>query len=194
MSEPSTIKPTLFRLALEHTPSPSDPEGAADFYQAIGTLIVAWGRLETHFLACIMVILQLNATKKLSKKLPNAWDERANIWTKASHFSPELKPHEAAALKFLDEMQDVAEVRNLVVHGLWKEFNKGPPISTQVIRIKRHKGIPRGIEFFKSVPLTPDLLRTVTQKASDLNIELQKLSAILQDLHGPPPPDIHILE
>jgi hypothetical protein len=73
---PELPKPWLFRLYLEHTPSPLDPEGAPVFYQALGTLIVAWGRLETHFLACIMAILATKETKDLAQKLPMARDER----------------------------------------------------------------------------------------------------------------------
>jgi hypothetical protein len=193
MAEPPDTKPTLFRLALHHTPSPVDPEGAAELYQAIGTLIVAWGRLETHFLACIIAILQIPSTKGLSRKLPNAWDEWTKIWKDAFRISPDLKPYETTALQFLDEMQNVAELRNVIVHGLWEEFSAGPPVSAQVIRIKRRKDLPGGLEFFKSDPLTPRLVRSATQKASDLNIGLQTLSSILTALRGPLPPNVHII-
>jgi hypothetical protein len=193
MAEPPDIKPTLFRLALHHTPSPADPEGAAEFYQAIGTLIVAWGRLETHFLTCIIAILQIPSLKGLSRKLPNAWDERAKIWKDAFRISTDLKPYEATAMQFLEEMQNVADLRNIIVHGLWEEFSAGPPVSAQVIRIKRRKDVPGGVEFFRSVPLTQDLVRSATQKASDLNIWLQTLSSILIALRGPPPPNVHII-
>ena len=77
---PEPPKPWLFTLQLEHTPSPLDPEGAPQFYQALGTMIVAWGRLETHFLACIMAILAAEATKDLSQKLPMTQYEREEIW------------------------------------------------------------------------------------------------------------------
>jgi hypothetical protein len=45
--------PWLFRIQLEHTPSLNDPKGSRDFYEALGVLVVAWGRLEGHFLACV---------------------------------------------------------------------------------------------------------------------------------------------
>jgi hypothetical protein len=116
-----------FRLNLQHTPSPHDPEGATAFYQALGTLVVAWGRLYGHFLTCILAILSTDATKGLSRKRPMAWDERARIWKEAFRLSPVLKPHEPIALKFLEEIQDVANDRNILVHGLWERFNSGSP-------------------------------------------------------------------
>ena len=36
----------LLRITIEHTPSPTDPEGADEIYKALGIMIVAWGRLE----------------------------------------------------------------------------------------------------------------------------------------------------
>lgn len=193
MTEPPVLRPTLFRLVLERTPSPSDPEGAAEFYQAIGTLIVAWGRLETHFLTCIIAILQIHPTSGLTKKLPNAWDERAKIWKDAFRTSPDLKPYGDSAMQFLDEMQNVAELRNIIVHGLWEGFSAGPPISAQVMRIKRRKDVLGGVEFFRSIPLTPDLLQSVTKRASELNIELHNLSSVINGLRGQPPLNVHIL-
>jgi hypothetical protein len=44
------------RLQLDHTPSPSDPKDARDFYYVLGVFIVAWGRLENHFLHDIITI------------------------------------------------------------------------------------------------------------------------------------------
>jgi hypothetical protein len=75
--------PWLFRIQLEHTPSLNDPKGSRDFYEALGLLVVAWGRLEGHFLACVLAILATPATQALGKKMPLAWDKRKMIWSKA---------------------------------------------------------------------------------------------------------------
>jgi hypothetical protein len=122
-----TPKPWLFRLQLEHTPSPNDPEGAAEFYQAIGTMIVAFGRLEMHFLACVLSILATEPTSELSQKLPMAWNERERIWTDAFRLAPALRTHETAALSFLEELKVVADDRNILVHGMWE------PVSTRAL-------------------------------------------------------------
>lgn len=53
--------PAYIRLHLDHTPSPKDPEGASYFYQALGTFVMAWGRLEAHFLACLLDVIQTPA-------------------------------------------------------------------------------------------------------------------------------------
>ena len=66
MPEPS--KPLLFRHYLEHTPSPNDPEGASEFYQALGIFVMAFGRLEGHFLMCILRIL---TSQNLGGRVPH---------------------------------------------------------------------------------------------------------------------------
>jgi hypothetical protein len=64
-------------------------------------------------------------------------------------------------------MQDIAKLRTLLVHGLWEGYNAGPPVNTQIIRIAQSKDVPGEVEFFRSDPLAPALLRSATQKASD---------------------------
>jgi hypothetical protein len=190
MEEPPN--PWLFRLTLERTPSPYDPKGAGEFYQALGTMMVAWGRLEGHFLTCIITILATEATKSLSRKIPMTWQERARIWKDAFRLSPALKPHEPTALAFLEEIQDVAQDRHAIAHSLWERFNPGPPLSAGIILINHKKGTPDGIDFQRAT-ITTDELNQIAQKASRLNIELQVFSAILIAERGPAPSGVHRL-
>jgi hypothetical protein len=189
MPEPS--KPLLFSLYLEHTPSPNDPVGASEFYQALGILVMAFGRLESHFLTCILHILQTPATSGLSTKLPQAWSEHAKIWKAAFRTSPALNLHKKDALNFLTEMQDVADYRNRIIHGLWEGFNIGLPLSAMNVSIKHKKGTTDGIELRRTI-IALDQVIAVARKASRLNIELISLSSILEAERGRPPSDIHI--
>ena len=69
-------EPAYIRLQLEHTPSPNDPEGAPRFYQALGTFVMAWGRLEGHFLSCLLDMIQTPALG-LPQRFPHNSVERA---------------------------------------------------------------------------------------------------------------------
>lgn len=190
MPEPS--KPLLFRRYLEHTPSPNDPKGASDFYQALGILVMAFGRLEAHFLVCILNILQTPATSGLSKKLPQNWSEYAEIWKDAFHTSSALKPYEKEALDFLAKMQGVADDRNRIFHSHWEGFNQGQPLSANTVSIKHVKGTVNGVAI-RQTAITLNQLIEIAQETSRLNIELQGLSAILATERGPPPSDVHVV-
>jgi hypothetical protein len=189
MAEP--LKPTLIRLQLEHTPSPNDPEGASEFYQALGIFVMAFGRLEGHFLMCILRILQTPATMGLSKILPQALTEQARIWADAFRISAALNQHEKDALDFLKEMQDAAIDRNRFVHGLWEGFNHGVPLSADNVSIKYVKKTIDSVALRRAT-ITIDQLAKAAQRASRLNIALLPLSTLLAVEQGPPPSNVHI--
>jgi hypothetical protein len=126
--------PWLFRIQLEHTPSLNDPKGSRDFYEALGVLVVAWGRLEGHFLACVLAILATPATQALGRKIPMAWDERKRIWSEAFRLSPSLQSYKAEADTFLLELEQVQDDRNMLIHGLWEPFGYTDPVSADLVR------------------------------------------------------------
>jgi hypothetical protein len=183
-------KPWLLCLQLENTPSVHDPKGATEFYQALGTFIVAWGRLETHFIACILSIVATDATKELAQRIPNAWSKRSKIWQKAFRISSVLKPHEKEAT-FLEQMNAIAEIRHKLVHGFWEPFNHGEPTSINVHSIKHLTGSENGVDHSKMMITTFDLQQH-TREADTLNIGLQRLSLLLKEARGPIPKDIYV--
>jgi hypothetical protein len=185
------ITPWLFRLQLEHTPSPHDPEGAGEFYEALGILVVAWGRLETHFLGCIMTILATDATKHLARKMPMAWEQRAKVWADAFRTSDALKPHEAAATLMLAKIKYIADERSKLVHGLWERFNEGKPLSIGLIILRHTKGTRDNVTLLRET-VTIDRIRMLASGADQLNMELQTFSSTLNSERGLPPSNIHI--
>jgi len=192
MEEPH--KPWLFRIQLEHTPSLNDPIGAQQFYEALGALVVAWGRLENHFLGCIMAILATDATKDLSQKLPMAWTEREKIWKDAFCLSDDLRSHKQTALVFFAEMHAVAKARNKLIHGLWEPFNPATPpmpVSIGLMVLSHITGTKNGVRHWRGNVTTSQVIR-IYQTADRLNIELQELSGILSARRGMPPPNIYI--
>ena len=180
MAEP--LKPTLIRLQLEHTPSPNDPGNAPKFYQALGQLVIAWGRLEAHLLACILNILQTPATA--GKRLPRSSAEHLKLWRDAFYESPALKPYERETADFADRMQELADFRNPIIHGHWEPFDHITPLSADVLNIKEAKetdtfdGEERHIIEIKRITVSTDRLIELAYEASKMNIELLRFSSL----------------
>lgn len=190
MAEP--LKPLLIRLQLDHTPSPNDPGNAPEFYQALGQLVVAWGRLEAHLLACIQDILQTPATA--GQRLPQSSAEHLKLWRDAFCESPALKPYEKEAVDFADRMQELADFRNPIIHGHWEPFNHTIPLTSDVLNIKQSKGTD-GVYIIevKRIIVSTNHLIELAHKVSSMNIELLRFNSILSHERGPPPSDVHTL-
>jgi hypothetical protein len=84
-------KPGLLRIHPHVTPSPNDPPGADKLYRAFGMAIIAWGRLEGLFVACLMMVIQIANDKRIRTKLPMKWERQAIIWEDAFERIPSLK-------------------------------------------------------------------------------------------------------
>ena len=182
--------PWVFRIQLEHTPSLNDPKGSQDFYEALGVLVVAWGRLEGHFLACVLALLATPAPQALGKKIPMAWDERKRIWSEAFGLSSSLQPYKAEADTFLLELEQVQDDRNMLIHGLWEPFRYTDPVSADLIVLRHERGTSNGVSHWRGTISTMHIL-DVAREADRLNIALQRLSCILTAERGSPPQGIY---
>jgi len=186
-------KPGMLRVTIEQTPSPTDPEGADEFYKALGILIVAWGRLEGHFVVCLLTLLNLPGGKELGTQLPMNFDRRAILWRKAFEAIGPLQPFRESALKLLAEIKEVASDRNAIVHALWERFAPNEPTtSIDILTIKHKKGTSDGIETRRQT-VTTAMLKEVGEKANRLNLTLEPLSKFLtryRSSQNPPPADI----
>lgn len=187
MADP--IKPTLIRVQLDHTPSPNDPKNAPEFYQALGQLVVAWGRLEAHFLVCVLDILQTPATR--GTRLPWLSGGQLKLWEDAFSNSPALKPYEKKALAFAKRMRDVGDARNAIIHAHWEPFYHTAPLTAGLLNIKQRKGAD--ILEIKKSRISTDHILELAYEASKLNIELLEFRPVLSAERGPPPSDIHIV-
>jgi hypothetical protein len=188
-------KPGMLRITIEHTPSPTDPEGADEFYKALGILIVAWGRLEGHFVACLLMLLNLPGGEELSERLPMQLDERATVWRKAFETMAPLQPFKENALKLLAEIKDVASDRHIIVHALWEKFEPTEPLSIGTLTIKHKNKTKNGLETRRNT-ITIAMLKEVGEKANRLNLTLTPLSQFLtwyRSELNPPPADIRII-
>jgi hypothetical protein len=96
----TTFKPGLLRICPQQTPSPNDPPEAPKFYLALGTAVIAWGRLVGLFLVSLMI--QIAKDKRIGPKLPMKWKKQKSAWNDAFG-TPLLSPHKETAAKILAE-------------------------------------------------------------------------------------------
>ncbi|MEM4987541.1 hypothetical protein V8G57_09100 [Collimonas sp. H4R21] len=180
-------KPTahVIKFSVLKTPLPTDPPGANDFYHQLGILMVAWGRLEGHFTLTLLNLMRLAGAQEVSHKLPAQWESRKKLWERALKVIPSLAYLELDASKLLDEIIDTAQDRNLLVHGMWGEFQKDIPVKIEVASIKYQKSTPDGLLFGRH-DITVDILKTITGRINDHNKLLHPISVVIASIESTP--------
>jgi hypothetical protein len=185
-------KPGFLPIHIATTPSPSDPPGADTFYWFVGVATVALGRLEGHFVSCLMMIIQIAKDNKIGTKLPMKWEKREKMWADAFRSVASLKFLEAEATAFIKAFNDLAGDRNLMAHCLWETFRPDLPLAMDVLNIKAVSATPDGVSFQRT-SISVDSLANVATIANNLNVRLLQISQALAALQGPPPSDFRKL-
>lgn len=171
-------KPALHQIHFKTVPSPHDPPNANEFYLALGVANVAWGRLEGHFLACLMTAIQIARDKRLGMKLPRRWEKRAKVWKDAFELIPTLQPRQKDAIALLDGIIDLAEDHNLIAHAIWDSFLPQTQVTIKVIGIKAKTRKPESCAFRRTT-ISMEELAEFTGRANSLNIRLSPIHQFL---------------
>ena len=171
-------KPALQRIHFKTAPSPDDPPDANEFYLALGVATVAWGRLEGHFVACLMMAMQIAKDKRLGMKLPTRWEKRAKVWKDAFELIPTLQPRQKDAIALLDGINDLAEVHNVMVHAIWDSFLPQTQLTIKIIGIKAKTRKPDSGEFRRTT-ISMEELAEFTGRANSLNLRLSPIHQFL---------------
>ncbi len=172
----------------DNTPSQSDPYGAEQYYEAVGLLVVAWGRFESHFLVtCINILSLPEATAiedKLNNKwLPDTWVERAQYWRAAFDVLPSLQTLNTDAHQLMDEILEKSSECEGVGHGLWRDFSSVEPLSMEIITISHADD---GVIHMKNVSISIDRLASALETVNELNDKLRRISMYVCGLRTPP--------
>jgi hypothetical protein len=192
MTDPDPPKPGMLRICVEHTPSPFDPKGADEYYKEIGLLVVAWGRLEGHFVACLLTLLAMDEGHELGEQLPMDWKRRATMWRKAFETFTVLRPFKEAAMQLVTQIDDAALDRHAVVHSLWERFRPEEQPTIDCVTIKAKNKTRNGLEV-RRFPITLSSLQEARKTINNLNMALLPLSNFItryRIAQKPPPSDI----
>jgi hypothetical protein len=175
-----------YTIELKGTPSPDDPPNADDFYQFLGMAIVAWGRLEGHFAASPIMALKLSQDNARAGKFPLAWESRSKVWRILFTENASLAPQHNLAISLIDQIDELAKQRHLIIHGLWESFVPGEPIKMQFIDLgkptKEETSENRqGVVASRRCSIDLAGLTEFVVQANRLNIELFPIHQFLTD-------------
>ncbi len=175
----------FLRLHIDLTPSPTDPKGAAHFYEALGLAVVAIGRLENHFLDAVINILGLPETAHLAKRFPMTFSERKRIWERAFAGSIALRAMQVTAKDFIRQLDDFSEDRTVIARSQWGPFAIDEPLRI-VVTLPRHKdGSRYGLDIRQGEILLSQVL-SILDRANDLTASLLPISRFIEDEITPP--------
>jgi hypothetical protein len=116
----------------EYDPFEDDPPFAADFYTAIGRLVVVWGKLERS------VDIIAYSARSIESLDPFKDDARTGIKRKLEALRKTFKSHPPVGrsqkwiARLLGDIKSAAKKRNIIIHGLFERFqddNKKPRIT-----------------------------------------------------------------
>jgi hypothetical protein len=181
-----SLSPSLLRTYVEPVPSPTDPPGSGDFYAALGIAVVAWGRLEGHFTLTIVTILNIASHKRIGKKLPMKWERLVEVWRTAFETVPALAASRPMADRFIVQLDELAQLRNRLIHGYWELFDPGPPIRIGLTSVRAQKRTEDGLLFTRG-SITLGRLQEFTTQVNQMNLALLELDRPIMTLRGAPP-------
>jgi hypothetical protein len=184
-------KPHIIMFNVRATPLPTDPDGAENFYYALGVLMVAWGRLEGHFTLTLINLMRIAGVNSVSHQLPISWKSRAGLWRKAFAAIPFLAPIKKEAENLLDKIVDTAQDRHILIHAIWEEFKPGDPTKMDISTIKHKRSTDDGLEL-KRVTIELDMLKKIIVQINQHNRSLANISFYLSS-NFPAPKDAQIL-
>jgi hypothetical protein len=138
-----TLGDQTYALLLS-TGDDTDPPGAKSFYQAIGRVLVQWGRLENNIDLALRMIMHLpdGETIRSKKGTTSAqqFSEKIDLWKKAFETIQSLQPVRDEAIAIIEGAKALQEYRRTLVHSFWGDFDPGPPLSLKGILHSYRKG------------------------------------------------------
>jgi hypothetical protein len=181
--------PIRFEVPVDVTPSTSDPPEADRFYHALGTAMVAWGRLEGHFVSGLLLIISIDGHAFSNRRLPMKWEQQEKAWAHAFDSIDALRPLATSSNAFLKAMNDLTKDRNVFVHALWGRFLTDP-VRMDYKSLRPASGTMVGLRLGE---VSADYLVRFTKRASDLNLRLLPMTEALARLRGFAPPGAPML-
>lgn len=174
-------------LRIRSTPFAHDPEGAAQFYEALGRAVFLWGRFDACFSMALLCIHNLPETAPFrEKELPIAWTKRSKYWRKAFNSIPRLAPFKRSAITFIDDVMEAVEDRHVLTHSNWDEMKiVDGQLKARARSMKPRKGDAEILEF-RSYDVTLDTLAAIASTADALNTRLVPLTFFLVSLYPSP--------
>ncbi|HEV7265084.1 MAG TPA: hypothetical protein VGN83_09220 [Falsiroseomonas sp.] len=129
-------KVLILSIRGDGTPYHDDPSNAGEFYQAIGTLIVSWGRLEEHLVTDLLMIRKLPGAPKMPAGFPISFKQLSKYWRAAFGTMDVLQPIRERVLAFIEDAGKHIKSRNFAGHTMWRDFARTELPTVSILEIE----------------------------------------------------------
>ena len=150
------MPPILPLLVIEPPRSvPAGPSYVSEICEAIGRMILTWGRMEQHLAHLQRMAMNIAGRTGPNDHLKVAFGRCLDQLNDIYSSCPALQRSADDMSKLSKHLRSLSLHRDRIIHSSWQEFNDGPPPQL----ILRHAAHPRGKMLGTSrIDLTPALL------------------------------------
>ena len=155
-------------------PLPDAPSYVHQFYEAIGQLVLTWGRLEQHVENLERIVLNIAARTAPEKPMLVSLDRKLETIKETYRDCAEISHNYGPVRQLMHEIGVLGQDRHIIVHSIFREFTGGPPARIVMRHVTHRKGkmkVDRG-EF------TVEQIRTLSLEIAKLH---ERLIPILRD-------------
>jgi hypothetical protein len=151
--------PEILSLVIQAqtTPFQDDPSYAADFYEAVGRVVLLWGKLEQSLDFLVVTALNIHAQTSPRRTFVVPLGGKLDLLKTLYSDCKELTPLERDVHAAAEVIRGLGHQRHLIIHSNWLGFDDGPPPKLHM----RHFGHNKGLVRISRVTPSMDELRSL---------------------------------
>jgi hypothetical protein len=157
---------------VESVPFLGDPPHAKDFYEAMGRLIVVWGRFEHQLETCLRVLIDVAKGYGIEQEMYVSFDRKAKIFQDLYRDVPPLSDQHGAAKSLMSDADSVGKQRNHFIHSNVNGWGDADPPFIKLRNYQYRKKVLYGLDIEAELSDINDL----AAKADALNTDLASLT------------------
>jgi hypothetical protein len=162
--------PSTISIAVRSAPFARDPPYAIDFYEAIGRIVVLWGRLEMHLDAVLQMTLNIARLHGIDEPMAVALKRKTELFRRVCSQCSVLSDRSEVVTKLMNDINETGDDRNKLIHSNVNDFDDGPPPRLILKNISyRHGNI---------------VIRTITPSMDELGALAANIDALNNRIFG----------
>ena len=158
-------KTTTVRLAVHSTPFAGDTPFAPAFYEAIGRVVVLWGRFETNFDGDLLMYTNIARRYGIERQMQFSLARKTKLLRQLFRDVPVFQPYLSDIRRLACDIDDASKDRNLLLHSHVGAFRAG---DAPVLELENHRH---------------EADQFIISKASVTLADLESLASIIDNLN-----------
>jgi hypothetical protein len=130
------------------------------FYEAIGRLVLMWGRLEQHVDNLERMAINIEARSATERLMIVSLQRKLDTIKDIYRDCPTLQHNYPAVRQLMHDIGVLGEDRHVVIHSIFSQFQDGPPPKLVVRHITHRKGDMKTVRYEFDL----DILLALTSK------------------------------